>query len=145
MFAKVCQRFNKIPAYTTVTLLDHDEQNNSLLNVKEYFDKNGWIFNILDCDSQLDSTLEQAKSYSDNYNFVFIDADHRYEFCKRDFSLYTPLADNTLIFHDVKPRVATSDVGVWQAICDSGIIIDEEFTTNDINYGLGLKYVDSDT
>ena len=75
------------------------------------------------------------------YDLVIIDADHRYEYAKKDIELYSTLCKEIQIFHDVKPRIATSDVGVWQAICDCNIKLDMEFSTNDLNYGLGLKFI----
>lgn len=140
MFSEVCTRLGKIPSYTTVTLLQQDINNAPLANVKNYFDKNGWEFNLVDSNSVLESTRDQVLKYNESYNLVFIDADHRYEFAKQDMILYSPLCSDIQIFHDVKPRIATVDVGVWKAIEELGIDLDMEFSTNELNYGLGLKF-----
>jgi len=141
MLSKVCKRYNKIPSYTTVTLINQDSANHSLSNVEKYYKDNGWEFNLIDANSILETTKEKVLTYNSMYDLVFIDADHRYEYAKKDIELYSTLCKEIQIFHDVKPRIATSDVGVWQAICDCNIKLDMEFSTNDLNYGLGLKFI----
>ena len=141
LFSKVCKRYNKIPKYTTVTLLQQDSANHSLSNVQEFYKNNNWEFNLIDANSNLESTKNSVLEYNTNYDLVFIDADHRYEYAKKDIELYSPLCKEIQIFHDIKPRTMTKDVGVWQAICDCNINLDMEFSTNDLNYGLGLKFM----
>jgi hypothetical protein len=143
MFSKVCSLYNKIPHYSTVTLVNHDDANISLLDVKDYYEKNNWTFNLIDKNSNLETTKDELCRLRSEFDFVFIDADHRYEFAKKDMELYTPLCTDTLIFHDVKPRIATQDVGVWKAISELNLQPDEEFSTNELNYGLGLKYINT--
>lgn len=141
MLSKVCKEYGKVPEYTTVTLLEQDSANHSLAGVEQYYKDNNWTFNLIDADSNLDSTKQSVLNYGNSFNFVFIDADHRYNYAKKDIELYSPLCSDVQIFHDVKPRIATEGVGVWQAICDNNITIDKEFSLYDINYGLGLKFI----
>lgn len=140
MFSKVCKSYNKTPNYTTVTLIQQDSSNHSLSNVEKYYNNNKWEFNLIDANSNLETTKEKVLKYNTEYDLVFIDADHRYEYAKKDIELYSPLCSKIQIFHDTKPRIPTSDVGVWKAICDCNIKLDMEFSTNDLNYGLGLKF-----
>ena len=141
MFAKVCKRYNKTPKYTTVTMIEQDLANHSLSNVQNYYKNNKLEFNLIDANSNLLSTKKEVLKYNDKFDLVFIDADHRYEYAKKDIELYSPLCNKIQIFHDVKPRITTENVGVWQAICDCNIKLDMEFSTNDLNYGLGLKFI----
>jgi hypothetical protein len=140
MLSKVCKLYNKTPKYTTVTLIGQDSENHSLSNVEKYYKDNKWEFNLIDADSILESTRDKVLEYNTKFDLVFIDADHRYEYAKKDIELYSPLCKEIQIFHDVKPRIATEHVGVWQAICDCNIKLDMEFSTNDLNYGIGLKF-----
>lgn len=140
MFSEVCNYLEKTPVYTTVTLLGQDINNAPLLNVKKYYEENEWEFNLIDANSIFPSTKDNVLEYHKSYNLVFIDADHRYEFAKQDIELYSPLCTDIQIFHDVKPRIATADVGVWKAIEELNIELDMEFSTNELNYGLGLKF-----
>ena len=141
MFSEVCKKYNKIPEYTTVTLLEQDSANHSLANVEQYYKDNNWKFNLVNADSNLDSTKNEVLKYNNNFDLLFIDADHSYICSKRDIELYSPLCKEIQIFHDIKPRIPTDHVGVWKAICDCNITLDTEISTNDLNYGLGLKFI----
>ncbi len=141
MFSLVCKKLGKIPCYTTVTLLDQDPENSSLASVENYYSQNKWVFNLINSNSNNPNSVSKVKDISTNYNLVFIDADHTYDCAKIDMENYSPLCSNTLIFHDTKPRIATPEVGVWQAIADMKLNPDEEFSTNDLNYGIGLKFI----
>ena len=46
-----------------------------------------------------------------------------------------------LLFHDIKPVITDINCGVYQAIYDSGLTLDEEITSNDVMMGIGISYI----
>ncbi len=73
----------------------------------KYFlsDKKDSNISVILGDSQSTKTLEKLKQElgGDKIDFLFIDADHRYEGVKRDFELYKPLVrkGGLIAFHDI--------------------------------------------
>ena len=45
-----------------------------------------------------------------------------------------------LMFHDIRPFVTNEHCGVYQAIQDSNIVLDEEISVAD-EMGIGIKYI----
>ena len=94
---------------------------------------------LLRADSQRESTRDRLVEALDGreIDFLFIDADHRYEGVKRDFELYEPLVrDGGLVaFHDIAGKDAVVGVGeLWEEIADeydSETIVDEVRTSSD--------------
>lgn len=76
MLSFVCSHLDKKFEYTTITWLNQDPNNHSLLRVKDYYNNNDFKFSLINKNSQDPSNL---KDLEPNYNIVFIDADHRYE------------------------------------------------------------------
>lgn len=143
MFRHICEFYNKKPHYATVTWMQQDANNHPLPKVKAFYEELGYRFDLVDGNS-IDLSTKQALIETaglDKFNIVFIDADHRYEFVKKDIELYSDMAEDVLFFHDIKPRVKTEHCGVFQAIQDSNIKLDREYTTNDHIMGLGLKFI----
>ena len=90
---------------------------------------------IINADSQNPNTLKFIK---DKYNIVFIDGDHSYEGVTSDIKMYSKIATDMILFHDI-----TSTDTVRKAINDSKIKLDEEISyQNERNHmGIGIKYI----
>lgn len=122
--------------YHTVTLMDDDSGNDKLLRVqnlhKSYDDHSMLLVNN---DSTDPKNLEKLNK---KYNFVFIDANHEYDYVMKDIELYSNLATEALIFHDIRPRGVTKNCGVYQAIVDSGLMLSKEFVERGDIMGIGI-------
>lgn len=143
MFRHICEHYGKTPHYATVTWMEQDGNNHPLPKVKAVYDELGYRFDLVDGNSIDQSTKDRLIEAAglEKFDIVFIDADHRYEFVKADIDLYADMASSVLFFHDIKPREKNENCGVYQAIQDSGIVLDVEHTTNDHIMGLGLKFI----
>jgi hypothetical protein len=148
-FHLACKRLNKIPKYTTVTLMQgnfldgQDFDNQDLLKCQQFYQKNNLEFNLINNDTTSIKTIEEVSKISKNYNFVFIDADHRYDFVKSDIKNYHPLSKNITLFHDTKPRIKTHDFGIYEAIIDSNLQLTKEYSECNSHFGIGLIYKDN--
>lgn len=98
---------------------------------------------LLQCDSQQISTRDKvlAALAGNPLEFLFIDADHRYDGVKRDFELYEPLvASGGLIgFHDILPHRTEKEYGVdvfWNEI--KGSYSHHEFIQNPLQGLMGV-------
>lgn len=87
---------------------------------------------LLRLDSQSEATVAHIKSLLAGrpIDFLFIDADHRYEGVKRDFQLYSPLVrpGGLIGFHDIKPNVQDANTQVnrfWDELKDEGHEVEE--------------------
>jgi hypothetical protein len=140
-FMEWCNLNNKRGEYCSVTWMQTNPANDDLLKVQKYYTDNGGSFKLVDANSQMVATKEEVLKFRDNYSFVFIDADHRYEGVKKDIELYSPLATKMLGFHDIRPKDMNTDVGVYKAIMDSGIVLDKEIVDDDNTMGIGIKFV----
>jgi hypothetical protein len=142
MFKHICEYYNKRPNYSTVTWMQQDPNNHPLSRVKDFYSKSNYTFNLVDGNSIDASTKNNLLEVTgkNKFNIVFIDADHRYEYVKRDIELYANLTSDVLFFHDIKPRIKNANCGVYQAIIDSNIVLDKEHSTNEHIMGLGLKF-----
>tara|TARA_R100000951_G_scaffold105429_2_gene99228 strand:- start:980 stop:1594 length:615 start_codon:yes stop_codon:yes gene_type:complete len=138
MLSFVCERLNKDFIYTTVTWLEQDPNNEGIHKVQAYYESKGLQFNLVDKNSQLPETLEELE---DSYHVTFIDADHRYEGVKKDIEIYSSLATKLLMFHDIRPKDTTPNCGVYQAIEDCGITLDEEIVVDGQKMGIGFKWI----
>jgi len=138
MLSYVCKKLDKQFEYTTVTWLDQDPNNHAIHNVVAYYKEQGLTFNLVNKNSQENST---RASLQNKYDVVFIDADHRYQGVLKDINLYSSLATKVLMFHDIRPKKVNDSCGVYQAIQDAGIVLDKEIVTNENIMGIGLKFV----
>ena len=125
--------------YTTVTYMEQDPNNNPLYNVQEYYQSIGAPFTLINSPSQDIRVLEQLPL--DKYSIVFIDGDHRYEMVKQDIEIYRPLAADMLMFHDIRPIFTNPGCGVYQAIEEAEITLDEEIIVDGQWMGIGIHYV----
>ena len=137
MLAYVCNSLSKPFEYTTVTWLDQDPNNEGIHKVIKYYTDNKLTFNLVNKNSQ---TQEARDLLSASYHVVFIDADHRYEGVKKDIELYANLSSKALMFHDIRPVKLTQHCGVYQAIKDMGIVLDQEIVVDGTKMGIGFKW-----
>lgn len=119
--------------YTTITLMSHNKENNSLLNVKRYYESSNCTFILIDGSSHDMSSIKQLTLPT--YDIVFIDGDHSYEAVIKDINLYKPLASGILMFHD------TARASVMNAIIDSNVILHQDIRTNNTHMGIGINYI----
>lgn len=87
---------------------------------------------LLRLDSQAESTVSHLREILGGraIDFLFIDADHRYEGVRRDFELYSPLVRNggLIAFHDIRPNIQDADTQVyrlWDELKQSGAPVEE--------------------
>lgn len=144
-FSEFCNMNSIEGTYATITLIDDDAHNNSLYNTFAYLKSNNINTFLVNGDSTLDTSLSSLLEFSKKYNIVFIDGSHKYDSVMSDISKYSKLATDILIFHDIRPKNKNKDIGVYSAIIDSNIILDEEIVTKENLMGIGLKYVTSNT
>jgi hypothetical protein len=121
-------------SYSTITLLSHDVNNQSLVETLKYCKNSGMPASLVNQSSHDTSSITLLKKKS--YNIVFIDADHSYDAVMKDIKLYQPLATDMLIFHDIG-RKTVSD-----AIRDSDIILDSTIMSDSKTHmGIGIKFI----
>lgn len=137
--AEFCRERQISFEYATVTYMEQDPNNNPLYNVQEYYKSIGASFTLVNSPSQDPNALLQLPQVS--YNIVFIDGDHSYDMVKQDISLYKPLAADMLLFHDIRPIFTNPSCGVYQAVEDAGLTLDEQIIVDGQWMGIGIHYV----
>lgn len=87
---------------------------------------------LMRVDSQQDSSVTALKQLlaGSAIDFLFIDADHRYEGVKRDYQLYSPLVrpGGLIAFHDIRPNIQNADTQVykfWDELKAAGLDVEE--------------------
>lgn len=104
---------------------------------------------LLRRDSQRAETRDEVAALlaGSPIDFLFIDADHRYDGVRRDYELYAPLVrpGGLIGFHDIYPNTRDATIQVdrlWREIRASGArteeIVHEPYTGR---YGIGLLWV----
>jgi len=140
-FAEFCKEKNIIGNYVTITLIAHDSNNIPLYKSIDYINKQpNMSANLIDLNTFDNNALSEVQKYYTDYNIVFIDAGHKYVEVKNDIDKFSNLATDLLMFHDIRPIIADENCGVYQAIQDSGITLDEEISVAN-EMGIGIKYI----
>jgi hypothetical protein len=124
--------------YTTVTYMLQDPNNNPLYEVVKYYEEIGQSFTLINSPSQDKAVLEKLKP---SYDIVFIDGDHTYGMVKEDIAIYAPMAEDMLLFHDIRPVFTTPSCGVYEAIQDFDLKLDEQIIVDGDWMGIGIHYV----
>lgn len=137
-FGELCNELNVCGKYTTITLIDQDLQNQSLYKTIEHLNNVGVESIIINGDSTNNDTFNKAKEVSDNFDIILIDGSHYYKDVIVDIKKYFPLANDMVIFHDIRPKKYTNDVAVYKAIQDSNLQLSVEFTDGDETMGIGI-------
>ena len=141
-FAEFCKLNNIEGEYTTITMIDHDPNNQPLYASLDYINAQSNLkANLIDLNTFDENALSEVLKYGSTFNMVFIDAGHKYHEAKNDIDKFANLATDMLMFHDIRPVIATENCGVYQAIIDSNIILDEEISVIDDQMGIGIKYI----
>lgn len=139
-FCEFCKLHKIKGSYLTLTMIDQDPNNQPLYNTIEYINTQGITAKLINMNTLDPNSLPAVLEYSKSFNIVFIDADHRYEAVMSDISKFADLADDILLFHDIRPKEVMKNYGVYQAIVDSGLVLDEEIVTNENGMGIGIIY-----
>lgn len=139
-FCEFCKLHKIKGSYLTLTMIDQDPNNQPLYNTIEYINTQGITAKLINMNTLDPNSLPAVLKYSKSFNIVFIDADHRYEAVMSDISKFADLADDILLFHDIRPKEVMKNYGVYQAIVDSGLVLDEEIVTNENGMGIGIIY-----
>ena len=140
-FAEFCKEKGIQGEYVTITMMDHDPNNPPLYRSIDYINNQPKMTaTLIDMNTFDKNALDEVKKYHQTYDIVFIDAGHKYHEVKNDIDKFSNLATDMLLFHDIRPIEATSNCGVYQAIQDSNIVLDEEISVAD-EMGIGIKYI----
>jgi hypothetical protein len=140
-FCEFCKVHDIEGLYTTITMIDHDPNNRPLFKSLDYMGDNGCVSNLIDMNTFDERALEEVKKISDKFNIVFIDAGHKYHEAKNDIDKFFDLAEDLVLFHDIRPIEPDNSCGVYQAILDSNIVLDREICYNGNIMGIGIKYI----
>lgn len=140
-FSELCKMHNVKGTYVTLTMMDQDPNNRPLLNTLGYLNSVGIEASLVDMNSLDPEALLKVQEVKEMYDIVFIDASHKYSDVVSDIENFAPLAGGILIFHDIRPKKATPGIGVYQALIDTGTFLDEEIVANELEMGIGIKYI----
>lgn len=137
-FYEFCKLNDIKGSYTTVTWIDHNVgPNTELLKVISYLNNNGMKADLVDGDSTTEECINKVKSIRSSYDMIFIDASHEYKDVMKDILNYGPIAKDILMFHDIRSKIG----GVYNAIKDSDLKLDEEIIHSEDTMGIGIKYI----
>lgn len=137
-FCEFCKLNNIKGQYVTVTWISHDaEPNRSLYKTVSHLNDNGIQAYLIDGDSTDQKIVEEVINRKSKYDLVFIDASHEYDYVMKDIKNYGSLATDILAFHDIRAKQA----GVYRAIVDSNVSLDEEIVHSEETMGIGIKYI----
>jgi|TARA_R110000751_G_scaffold142295_1_gene245705 hypothetical protein len=141
-FAEFCKQKGIEGEYVTITMIDHDPNNQPLYKTLDYINKQpGLKATLIDLNTFDENALTEVTKDHTSYNIVFMDAGHKYYEAKNDIDKFGNLATDMLIFHDIRPVIVTENCGVYQAIVDSNIVLDEEISVVDDQMGIGIKFI----
>lgn len=139
-FSEFCKMYNIKGSYLTLTMIDQDPNNQPLYKTIDYINSQGIKANLIDMNTMHQDSLPAVLEYESSFNIVFIDADHNYETVMSDISKFANLADDILLFHDIRPKQVMPNYGVYQAIVDSKLVLDKEIITDEESMGIGIIY-----
>jgi hypothetical protein len=140
-FAEFCKLNNIEGEYVTITMIDHDPNNQPLHQTINYINEQHNIKgSLIDLNTFDENALPEVLKHNEKFNMVFIDAGHKYHEVVNDIEKFSSLASDILLFHDIRPITPTDNCGVYQAIQDLKITLDEEIAVGD-EMGIGIKYI----
>lgn len=137
-FIEFCKYYQIKGRYVTITWINHDPNpNKNLFRVLNYLNENGIETDLVDGDSTIDENVDKIKNILSEYDMVFIDASHEYKDVMKDIPNYGSMAKDMLMFHDIRSKIG----GVYNAIKDSDLQLDEEIIDSEDTMGIGIKYI----
>jgi hypothetical protein len=140
-FCEFCKAHKIDGTYLTVTMIENDYGGNiPLYKTLEYLNSQGIKADLIDINTLDENALPAVLEYAKSFNIVFIDADHSYNAVMNDISKFSNLSEDILLFHDIRPKEVHEKFGVYQAIVDSGLVLDTEIVTNENTMGIGIIY-----
>jgi hypothetical protein len=140
-FAEFCKEKGIQGEYVTITMIDHDPNNQPLHQTINYINEQHNIKgSLIDLNTFDENALPEVLKHNEKFNMVFIDAGHKYHEVVNDIEKFSSLASDILLFHDIRPITPTDNCGVYQAIQDLKITLDEEIAVGD-EMGIGIKYI----
>jgi hypothetical protein len=140
-FAELCKSLKVKGKYVTITLMDNDTNNIHLHKSLDYVKSLGIDTTLINGNTLDENALDSVKQHSSTYNIVFIDGGHTYDVISSDIQKFVPLCEDILLFHDIRPKQKNQNNGVYQAIQDASIELDEEIVSNEEIMGIGVKYI----
>lgn len=140
-FAEFCKLNNIEGEYNTITMIDHDPNNQPLYKTIDYINEQpGLNASLINLNTFDENALPEVLKHGNSFNIVFIDAGHKYHEVINDINKFSSLASDILLFHDIRPIISTENCGVYQAIQDLKIELDEEIAVGG-EMGIGIKYI----
>lgn len=131
--------------YVTVTDLIHDSHNINLLKSLNYNLSLGVQCALVNENTYNENIKDTVTSILPNYDIVLIDAGHLYDDVINDTNKFSDLANDILLFHDIRPKNPPEGglVYVWPALQELGMTLDEEIVADEKRMGIGIKYINN--
>lgn len=142
-----CEMHNITPDYTTVTWVKLNPLN-TVGDLSVFYDEG--TFNLIDANSLEYSTRERVMEIKEQFNIVFVDADHAYTSAKSDTVMYGSLASDIILWHDIRPKECPTPehCGVYKSIIDLDIPLYKEVVCSQSELtnlmGIGISVIDKE-
>lgn len=128
-----------------------EESSQSLLRCIEDLRQQGWEnVHVIFGDSTSEETLKKIVDFSEKYDSIFIDGDHRYLGCKSDWDMYSPLATQLVFFHDIdgvgitqksNPRLKVEVPKLWNELKETHKTVEFIDSINEPDRPMGIGCV----
>tara|TARA_A100001011_G_C14242917_1_gene814110 strand:+ start:741 stop:1403 length:663 start_codon:yes stop_codon:yes gene_type:complete len=130
---------NKFFNFNHISVVDNlSDERNGLTFKANMMHKN---LTMICGDSTSDRSIEQAKKLGP-YDFIFIDANHDYEYAKKDFFNYKPFLTKggVIGFHDVDNPDHPGVLDFWNELKETGDYEQKAFVCRGypLQYGIGM-------
>lgn len=106
----------------------------------------GVDFRFFDGDTRSPEIIERVNNYFiDGLDWLFIDANHEYEFCRADFENFGKLVmpGGVIGIHDIRPKNMGTYL-LWEEIRDAGYVTQQLVAdpyNDSVDAGIGLVYI----
>ena len=141
-FTEICNQLGVKGKYVTLTMIDQDPNNQPLYKTIDWINQQPHMTaELIDSDTMAPNALDLVLEKEKSFDIVFIDAGHKYHEVMNDIEKFAPLANEILLFHDIRPINTTVNCGVYEAIHNSDIKLDKEITVLNDQMGIGIKFI----